>query len=145
MIFGRLPLDAAEGAVLAHSVRTPHLTLKKGATLGAGEIANLRAAGYTEIVAARLEPGDVAEDEAASAVAVAAAGPGDPTEAGVHRAPQHLCGEPRHRRHRPRAHRSPERHRRGADAGYRAALSPRRGGPDGRDDQGQSAFAAGGR
>ena len=76
MIFGRLPLDAAEGAVLAHSVRTPHLTLKKGATLGAGEIANLRAAGYTEIVAARLEPGDVAEDEAASAVAVAAAGPG---------------------------------------------------------------------
>ena len=76
MIFGRLPLDSAEGAVLAHSVRMPRLTLKKGAVLGARDVANLRAAGYTEVIAARLEPGDVAEDEAASAVAKAAAGPG---------------------------------------------------------------------
>ena len=76
MIFGRLPLDSAEGAVLAHSVRMPRVTLKKGAVLGARDVANLRAAGYTEVIAARLEPGDVGEDEAASAVAEAAAGPG---------------------------------------------------------------------
>ena len=76
MIFGRLSLDAAEGAVLAHSIRTPRMTLKKGAVLGAGDLAGLRAAGYTDVVAARLEAGDVPEDEAASAVAAAAAGPG---------------------------------------------------------------------
>ena len=76
MIFGRTPLDVAEGAVLAHGIRTPRLTLKKGAVLGTGDLAGLRAAGYTDVVAARLEADDVPEDEAASVVAQAAAGSG---------------------------------------------------------------------
>jgi molybdenum cofactor cytidylyltransferase len=76
MIFGRFPLDAADGVVLAHGIRTPRMTLKKGTVLGAGELTGLRAAGITEVVGVRLEPGDVPEDEAASAVALAAAGPG---------------------------------------------------------------------
>ncbi len=76
MIFGRLALDAAEGAVLAHGIRTPRISLKKGAVLDASDLAALRAAGYTEVVAARLEADDVPENEAASAVAEAAAGPG---------------------------------------------------------------------
>ncbi len=76
MIFGRLPLESAEGAVLAHGIRTPRMTLKKGAVLDSSDLAGLRAAGYTEVVAARLEPGDVPEDDAASAVAEAIAGRG---------------------------------------------------------------------
>ena len=76
MIFGRIALDLAAGAVLAHSIRMPRGTLKKGAVLGANDLARLRAAGYTEITAARLEPGDVPENEAASTLAEVIAGPG---------------------------------------------------------------------
>ena len=76
MIFGRIALDLAAGAVLAHSIRMPRATLKKGAVLSAEDLARLRAAGYTDVVAARLEPGDVPEDQAASTLAEAAAGPG---------------------------------------------------------------------
>jgi len=76
MKFGPLPLDEAEGAILAHSLRLPSLTLRKGHTLTAADLASLRAAGLAEVTAARLEDGDVAENEAAERVAAAAAGPG---------------------------------------------------------------------
>lgn len=76
MIFDRMPLADAEGAILAHSVRTPSGTLKKGRVLGAADIAALSAAGFETVTAARLEDGDVPEDEAAAAIAAAARGPG---------------------------------------------------------------------
>ncbi len=79
MRFGRLPLDEAEGAILAHSLRLPSRRLNKGQELGAEDIAALRAAGVAEVTAARLEADDVGENEAATAVAEAAAGEGTRT------------------------------------------------------------------
>jgi molybdenum cofactor cytidylyltransferase len=76
MIFGRVPVDEALGTILAHSRSLPGRRLKKGARLDADDVAALRAAGVAEIVAARLDPGDLAEDEAAGAIggALGAAG-----------------------------------------------------------------------
>lgn len=70
MKFGPVPPALAQGAILAHSVRTPHFTLKKGARIGPGEMAALEAAGLTEVVVARLEAGDVCEDFAANRLAI---------------------------------------------------------------------------
>ncbi|HEX4259584.1 MAG TPA: NTP transferase domain-containing protein, partial [Acetobacteraceae bacterium] len=71
MIFGTLPLGEARGAILAHTQRLPGRVVKKGAVLDDDAIAALRAAGREEVIAARLEPGDVPEDEAADALAEA--------------------------------------------------------------------------
>ena len=77
MRFGPVPLDQATGGVLAHSLDTATGRLRKGTVLGAAEIAALAAAGLTEVTVARLDPGDVAEDDAALALAQAlVAGPG---------------------------------------------------------------------
>lgn len=69
MQFGELPLDRAEGAILAHSVKHDGGMYKKGRTLTADDIAILKAAGVTAVFAARLDSDDVPEDEAAAAVA----------------------------------------------------------------------------
>lgn len=69
MIFGPVPLDRALGCVLAHTQRLPGLVLKKGAVLDAPALDALRAAGRDPIIAATLEPGDVAEDPAAARLA----------------------------------------------------------------------------
>ena len=69
MKFGPVPLPEAEGAIVAHSVRHDTGWIKKGTRLAAQHIAGLRAAGVTEVVAARLEEGDVHEDEAARRIA----------------------------------------------------------------------------
>lgn len=76
MKFGPVPLDQALGAILAHSVPLPEGRLRKGLVLEAGHLAELAAAGLTEVIAARLGPGDAGEDEAAGALAQALAGPG---------------------------------------------------------------------
>ncbi|WP_454916503.1 NTP transferase domain-containing protein [Xanthobacter sediminis] len=76
MKFGSVPLDDAEGAVAAHAVRLDDTVIKKGAKLGAAEIALLRAAGYRDVVVARLEDGDLPEDTAAMILADAVAGAG---------------------------------------------------------------------
>ena len=75
MIFGPTPLEEAEGAILAHTLRLPERVLRKGSALDAAAVAALRAAGYAEVVAARLEPGDVGENEAADRLADALASP----------------------------------------------------------------------
>jgi len=67
--FGPEPVAQAAGALLAHSVQAGARKLRKGLLLGAEEIAALRAADIDEVIVARLEPGDVAEDEAATQVA----------------------------------------------------------------------------
>ena len=76
MKFGSVPVGMAEGTILAHSVRHGGGVFKKGTLLGAPEIAALHAAGVGEVVAARLDPGDVHEDEAAGRLARSAAGVG---------------------------------------------------------------------
>jgi molybdenum cofactor cytidylyltransferase len=76
VIFGTIPLAEAEGTILAHAVRTPSKLFEKGRHLNAEDITALRAAGCESVVAARLEPGDIAEDEAASQIAAQLAGPG---------------------------------------------------------------------
>lgn len=69
MIFGNLPLDQVEGAVLAHAVRLPGGKLSKGRRLEAADVVRLRAAGIGSVVAGRLEPGDLLEDDAAQRLA----------------------------------------------------------------------------
>lgn len=76
MKFGSVDLNEAEGAILAHTARFDGGAVKKGAVLGASEIAALRAAGVARVTAARLESGDIHEDEAARRIAAAVAGPG---------------------------------------------------------------------
>ena len=76
MKFGRIPLETAEGAVLAHTQRLPGRVLKKGSILDPAALAALREAGIDSVIAARLEPGDVAEDQAASRLADALLAPG---------------------------------------------------------------------
>ena len=75
MIFGRTPLADALGAVLAHTQRLPGGMLRKGAILDAAAIEMLRSADIADVIAARLEPGDVAEDAAAARLAQALAAP----------------------------------------------------------------------
>ena len=76
MTFGEIPVAECAGAILAHSLRVSGRVLKKGRLLSAEDAAALAAAGYRSVIAARLEPGDVGENEAASALADAVAGSG---------------------------------------------------------------------
>jgi molybdenum cofactor cytidylyltransferase len=76
MRFEEVPAREAEGAILAHSRRLgPAETLKKGRTLSAADCAALASAGVERVVVARLDEGDLVEDEAAQRVAEAIAGP----------------------------------------------------------------------
>ncbi len=76
MIFGELPLDEAEGAILAHSLVIDGTRWPKGRRLGSEDIARAAAAGLAKLTVARLEPGDVPEDAAAAALAATLAGAG---------------------------------------------------------------------
>jgi molybdenum cofactor cytidylyltransferase len=74
--FGETPIDEANGAILAHSWRADGINFSKGRVLSADDVAKLKAAGVSAIVAARLDPDDVHEDEAAQTMARALAGEG---------------------------------------------------------------------
>jgi molybdenum cofactor cytidylyltransferase len=74
MKFGEVPVAEAEGAILAHSVKLGTTALKKARVLSRADLDVIAGAGLSRIVVARLEPGDVGEDEAARRVAAAAAG-----------------------------------------------------------------------
>lgn len=76
MKFGEVRVDEAEGLILAHSLRLPSAMLKKGRLLSAADIALLKQAGLNFVTGARLEDTDLAENEAAQAVADALCGPG---------------------------------------------------------------------
>ena len=69
MKFGPAPLDEARGAILAHSQRVGEKMIRKGSLLDDAAISALREAGRTEVICARLEPGDVPEDIAADRLA----------------------------------------------------------------------------
>jgi molybdenum cofactor cytidylyltransferase len=69
MIFGEVPLDEAEGAILAHSMPAlkdgqPH-RIAKGTVLTADHLRNLAAAGRDHVVVAQLGGDDVEENAAA--------------------------------------------------------------------------------
>lgn len=60
--------------MLAHSLSAGHLRLKKGHVLDAKDLMLLEQAGVREVIAARLNPGDVGEDRAAESLAEAIGG-----------------------------------------------------------------------
>jgi molybdenum cofactor cytidylyltransferase len=72
--FGPVALVDALGAVMAHSVKLPDGTLKKGVVLTAADLQRLATAGLRTVVTARLDSDDVPEDVAAERVATALAG-----------------------------------------------------------------------
>jgi molybdenum cofactor cytidylyltransferase len=74
MKFGPVAPAGALGATAVHSIRQGDLVLRKGTLIGPKEVAALQAAGVKEIVVARVEAGDVSEDEAAAEIAKAVAG-----------------------------------------------------------------------
>jgi len=69
MKFGPVKLENAVGLLLAHSIQGATKPLKKGTRLSSEDVADLRAAGLVEIIAARLEQDDLSEDDAATALA----------------------------------------------------------------------------
>ena len=74
MKFGPIPIDHAEGTIVAHSTRLRGRILKKGHILRSDDIALLSEAGHESIIAAVLETNDVPEDEAAGRISQALAG-----------------------------------------------------------------------
>ena len=81
MRFGTIPLSEAEGSILAHSVALPEGRLRKGCLLGSAEIELLASTGRTEVIAARLDPTDLHEDDAALTITRAVVP--DPVAAGL--------------------------------------------------------------
>jgi molybdenum cofactor cytidylyltransferase len=70
MEFGEVPLNQAEGAILAHSEALPGVgRLRKGIVLGPDDLVSLGKAGIDRVTVARLAPDDVHEDAAAMALA----------------------------------------------------------------------------
>ena len=69
MRFGPVSLDQALGAILAHSVQLGAARLRKGCVLGVDDLAALAASGLDRVVVARPDPGDLPEDQAATALA----------------------------------------------------------------------------
>ncbi|WP_334129337.1 molybdopterin-binding/glycosyltransferase family 2 protein [Sneathiella sp.] len=76
MIFKRFPLDEAEGTLLAHAVETaPGKLLRKGHILTKEDIERLKFNGMDAVLAARLEDGDVEENNAAEIISSLLNGP----------------------------------------------------------------------
>ncbi|HCH55638.1 MAG TPA: 4-diphosphocytidyl-2C-methyl-D-erythritol kinase, partial [Rhodospirillaceae bacterium] len=71
MKFGDVALKDAENTILAHSMRLADGLLPKGRVLDKDDIAQLAVAGISSVVAARLEDGDLNENEAALTIAKA--------------------------------------------------------------------------
>lgn len=69
MQFGPVATAEAIGCIAAHSIRAGGAIVKKGATITAELAARLQEAGVNEIVAVRLERGDVGENAAAERLA----------------------------------------------------------------------------
>lgn len=74
MRFGPVPPRDAVGAILAHSISVGGVRLRKGVRLTAEDCARLAAMGLADVVVARPEPDDMAEDEAARLLAGQLAG-----------------------------------------------------------------------
>ncbi len=73
MEFGPVPLRKAEGAILAHAIRTAAGRLPKGHRLTGQDVAAIGEAGLDTITVARLEPADLDENAAAALISRALA------------------------------------------------------------------------
>ena len=71
MKFGPVSVSEAEGTILAHSLAVGKLRMRKARLLTREDIAQLAEEGVRELVVARLEPGDVEENLAATRIAEA--------------------------------------------------------------------------
>ncbi len=69
MKFGAIDPAQAEGCILAHSLQTNAGRLPKGTTLTRADIQLLQRENHQLVTVARLEPGDLAEDQAATYLA----------------------------------------------------------------------------
>ena len=93
--FGPVPVEEAVGALAAHSVRAGERGREEGQPVTRrGRRAAAARPASTSIVAVRLEPGDVGEDEAALRLAEAAAGERCRRRAALHRTRQPLRAQP---------------------------------------------------
>lgn len=81
MKFGSVPIEAAEGAILAHAANIPEGRIAKGTRLGADDVRRLREAGRASVIAATLELEDLPENEAAGRLGAALASPSVRAEA----------------------------------------------------------------
>ena len=68
MIFGTLPLDQCDGAILAHSLSVDGLRIRKGQRIDVGLLTQLAQAGVAELTVAKPDESDCSEDAAASAL-----------------------------------------------------------------------------
>ncbi|MGO9744024.1 MAG: NTP transferase domain-containing protein [Roseiarcus sp.] len=73
MKFGSVALDEAGGAIAALAIRNDGVALPEGQKISAADIGALRRARVARVIAARLEPGDIAEDIAAILLAAGTA------------------------------------------------------------------------
>ncbi len=71
MKFGPIPTAEAEGATLAHATDVDGARWPKGRRLSGADIVRLREAAIDMVSVARLEPGDISEDDAAARLAAA--------------------------------------------------------------------------
>lgn len=85
MRFGPVPSDQALGAVLGHNVFRPDGSrlLRKGLALTEADLASLREHGIEKVWVARLDPGDLDENECAQRVATALLAGRVPAEVGL--------------------------------------------------------------
>lgn len=74
MKFGSVPVLQAVGAVSAHTVRAGDLIIRKGVVITAMDVERCAAVGVEHIVCARLDPGDLGENDAARHLAEQVAG-----------------------------------------------------------------------
>ncbi|PLP61194.1 4-diphosphocytidyl-2C-methyl-D-erythritol kinase [Mesorhizobium loti] len=70
MKFGPVPLEEAEGAILAHSTVVGDKRLRKARVLSAEDIAAMRDAGLTDVIVAVLAADDIEENAAAERLAL---------------------------------------------------------------------------
>lgn len=69
MRFGPVAIDEAAGAVLAHAETAGEKRFRKAHRLSAADVADLKQAGVSTVIAAVLDDDDVPEDEAATRIA----------------------------------------------------------------------------
>ncbi|MDD9909258.1 MAG: molybdopterin-binding protein [Ahrensia sp.] len=71
MKFGAVPVSEAEGGLLAHALKLPDRRYKKGHLLSGADIEAIASFGVETLIIARLDEGDVEENEAARQLAAA--------------------------------------------------------------------------
>lgn len=74
MKFGVTPLAQAVGGIVVHSIRQDGFVLKKGETVTPAHVGALKAIGIEAVTVAKLDDGDIGEDDAARRLADSAAG-----------------------------------------------------------------------